>query len=78
MCEKHSHNHSCEISKGDELLALLEYMVKHNASHTDELLQLSKQLDSDENREAYDSVIRAIEEYKKGNAHLSEALNLLK
>lgn len=78
MSEKHNHHHEGAISQGDELKALLEYMVKHNVSHTEELAALAEQLNADESREAYQDVLKAIEQYKNGNALLSSALALLK
>ncbi len=76
MEEKHTHihNHNHEVSQDDELLALLNYMVGHNESHTSELSELAKQLDTDENAEAYNLVRKAIDEYKKGNELLKNAL----
>ena len=80
MEEKHNHGHihNHEISKDDELLALLKYMVSHNKTHTNELLELSEQLNTDKSSEAYNLVCKAIEEYEKGNGLLENALNLLK
>ena len=80
MEEKHTHihNHNHEVSQDDELLALRKYMVGHNESHTSELSELAKQLDTDKSSEAYNLVCKAIEEYEKGNGLLENALNLLK
>ncbi len=74
---EHHHTHENKITDREEMLALLEYMVKHNASHTEELLQLEEYIYA-ENEEACASLIRAVEEYKKGNQHLEEALRLIK
>ena len=78
MGENHNHIHHHEVNEGDEILALLRYMAGHNESHTEELYSLAKQLNTNENEKAYKLVLQAIENYKKGNAYLESALDLLK
>ncbi len=73
----HQH-HTVSAESTDELKALLEYTVNHNTSHTDELLQIAKKLGECGKAPAGEKVIAALEEYKKGNALLAEALENLK
>jgi hypothetical protein len=71
----HSHNHNHgEVSAEDEAIALVKYMAHHNESHTAELIILIDKLNSLNNQTAIDLVKGAIEEYKKGNALLDEAI----
>ena len=53
-------------------------MAKHNASHADELKKIAEKLNENKNAEASRKVLAATDEYEKGNALLSEALELLK
>ena len=67
-----------EVDAGKkELLVLIEYLIKHNESHNNELFDLSKNL-KNYNEEAYQKVVESIKIYKEANNKLSEALNLLK
>lgn len=58
-----------------ELIALMDYLVKHNISHTEELSALASQVESVEGKEM---IIQAIEEYKVANATLKNALEKLR
>ena len=54
-----------------ELVALMKYMVGHNAAHANELAQLAGKLrDMGENM-AYDQVMMAVSDFEKGNMRLS-------
>lgn len=71
----HHHDHSAPAaSPRDELVALMKYMVGHNAAHIDELAALAKQLDSIGESDAYDRILHAVELFRHGNEHLAEVL----
>ena len=78
----HSHDHGCDHNCGgcasqcehtpmEELLALMKYMVGHNASHIRELADLAGQLDKAGNHAAYEQVMAAVSDFEKGNMRLS-------
>lgn len=71
---EHHHHHIAAESDG-ELKAFLQYMLKHNASHADELKSLAEKLKSSGSALAGEKALAALEQYKKGNALLEEALN---
>lgn len=66
------HNHG-NVSP-EERVALLDYMIKHNAHHAEELHDLAHDA-SDEVSELIHGAVRDIEE---SNAKLAKALELLK
>ena len=80
----HSHSHegcdphdcaacgSCDPMQ--ETVALLQYMVNHNAAHANELAQLGRKLTELGNREAGEQVLAAVSEFEKGNLRLSAVL----
>ena len=85
----HEHDHGCgEHSHCDaascagcqsadpraELIALMKYMVGHNASHANELAQLAKQLQTLGENVAYEQVMQAVSDFEKGNMRLSTVL----
>ena len=87
----HSHSHShdcggdcsgcgsqCEHTPMDELLALMQYMVGHNAAHARELADLAIQLEQAGSHSAYEQVMAAVSDFEKGNMRLSVVLNSLK
>ena len=61
----------------EELMALMKYMVGHNASHANELADLAGQLEKLGNRMAYEQVMAAVSDFEKGNMRLSMILNSL-
>ena len=67
----HQHNPT------EELVALMKYMVGHNASHAKELADLAAQLDKLGNRAAYEQVMAAVSDFEKGNMRLSVVLSSL-
>ena len=67
------HQHSPE----EELVALMKYMVGHNASHAKELADLAGQLEKLGNRVAYEQVMAAVSDFEKGNMRLSVVLSSL-
>ena len=61
----------------EELVALMKYMVGHNASHAKELADLAAQLDKLGNRAAFEQVMAAVSDFEKGNMRLSVVLSSL-
>lgn len=82
----HDHCHSdcgscqskCEHTPMEELVALMQYMVGHNASHARELAELAKQFEVAGNHAAYEQVMAAVSDFEKGNMRLSVVLSSLK
>ena len=83
----HTHDHShecshdchgcaggCEHTPMDELMALMKYMVGHNASHARELAELADQLEKAGSHAAYEQVMAAVSDFEKGNMRLSVVL----
>ena len=87
--EHHHHHHdhdcscgcsscgSCEHTPIDELVALMKYMIGHNASHVKELADLAAQLEKAGSRTAYEQVMAAVSDFEKGNMRLSVVLAAL-
>ena len=82
---EHSHSHDCggqchtcpsqcEHTPMEELVALMKYMVGHNASHAKELADLASQLEKLGNHVAYEQVMAAVSDFEKGNMRLSMVL----
>jgi len=73
---------NCEGCPSDpkaELLALMQYMVNHNAAHANELAQLAGRLkDEMGDAMAYEQVMQAVSDFEKGNMRLSTVLAALK
>ena len=65
---------SCEHTPMDELLALMKYMVGHNAAHAKELADLAAQLEKAGSHVAYEQVMAAVSDFEKGNLRLSAVL----
>ena len=83
--EHHHHDHECtgscqgcasqcEHTPMEELMALMKYMVGHNAAHAKELADLAVQLEKAGNRMAYEQVMAAVSDFEKGNMRLSVVL----
>lgn len=70
----HHHDHTRTASP-EQGVALLSYMVEHNKSHIQEMLDVA-QLFEDE--QAHELMHEAAELLEQGNAKLAEALELLK
>ena len=83
----HDHNHShscggncggcaggCEHTPMEELMALMQYMVNHNAAHAKELADLAAQLEKAGNHAAFEQVMAAVSDFEKGNMRLSMVL----
>ena len=69
----HCHSH-CEHTPMEELLALMKYMVGHNAAHARELADLASQLEKAGSHNAYEQVMAAVSDFEKGNLRLSAVL----
>ena len=85
----HDHEHNCggacgscaskcEHTPMEELMALMQYMVNHNAAHAKELADLAAQLDKAGNHAAFEQVMAAVSDFEKGNMRLSMVLAGLK
>ncbi len=81
----HDHSHDCaggcdhchtpcEHTSMEELLALMKYMVGHNAAHAKELADLAVQLEKAGSHVAYEQVMAAVSDFEKGNLRLSAVL----
>ena len=83
---EHEHCHSdcgscqskCQHTPMEELVALMKYMVGHNAAHANELAELAKQFEIAGNHAAYEQVMAAVSDFEKGNMRLSVVLSSLK
>ena len=83
---EHSHEHThcnsdcgscaskCSHTPMEELVALMKYMVGHNAAHANELAELAKQFSEAGNPAAYEQVMAAVSDFEKGNMRLSAIL----
>ena len=67
----------CEHTPMEELMALMKYMVGHNAAHAKELADLAGQLEKLGNHMAYEQVMAAVSDFEKGNMRLSMVLAAL-
>ena len=85
---EHTHSHdcgqdcascasTCEHTPMEELVALMKYMVGHNATHAKELADLAVQLDKAGDHTAYEQVMAAVSDFEKGNMRLSVVLSSL-
>ena len=85
---EHTHDHGCasncascaghcEHTPMEELVALMKYMVGHNAAHAKELADLAKQFQVAGNAVAYEQVMAAVSDFEKGNMRLSVVLSSL-
>ena len=70
----HGNCHACDQDPKAELMALMRYMVNHNASHANELAELAKKLGDMGDKTAYDQVMLAVSDFEKGNLRLSTIL----
>ena len=64
----------CEHTPMEELVALMKYMVGHNAAHARELADLAKQFQIAGNPVAFEQVMAAVSDFEKGNLRLSAVL----
>ena len=83
-CHGHDHCHHdhhgcqcgghCHHTPVEELVALMKYMVGHNAAHARELADLAEKLDKAGNHDAFEQVMAAVSDFEKGNMRLSVIL----
>ena len=82
---EHAHSHGCaggcgscaapcEHTPMEELMALMKYMVGHNAAHAKELADLAAQLEQAGSHMAYEQVMAAVSDFEKGNMRLQMVL----
>ena len=82
---EHNHDHGCEggccgcaggcnHTPMEELVALMKYMVSHNAAHAKELADLAGQLENAGNHAAFEQVMASVSDFEKGNMRLSMVL----
>ena len=86
-CHNHEHGHchdhdhgccgSCQHTPMEELVALMKYMVGHNAAHAKELADLAAKLDQAGNKMAFEQGMAAGSDFEKGNMRLSLVLTAL-
>ena len=83
-CHSHEHGHchehgcgGCQHTPMEELVALMKYMVGHNAAHARELAELAAKLDQAGNKMAFEQVMAAVSDFEKGNMRLSVVLSAL-
>ena len=79
MCEHvhhHHHGHSHEHTEHsfEEVVALLAYMIDHNAHHAEELHELAHDAGDD----VAELLHKAVADYQMGTEKLANALALLK
>ena len=72
----HDHHHH-DHTPMEELVALMQYMVGHNAAHARELAELADQLEKAGSHAAYEQVMAAVSDFEKGNMRLSVVLSSL-
>ncbi len=73
----HSHHHDSPETK-DQMIALLDYMTKHNEAHAAELDKVADKLWENGRNDVAEQVRRAVDEFQKGNMYLSLALSMVK
>ena len=73
----HGHHSHITAQNKEELAALLEYAIHHNASHIDELLQIAGRFRESGDNTAAGKITAAAEEFAKGNSLLGEAAESL-
>ena len=73
----HSCGSTCQHTPMEELVALMKYMVGHNAAHAKELADLAMQLEKAGSHTAYEQVMAAVSDFEKGNMRLSVVLSSL-
>lgn len=68
---------SCDKDPRAEVVALMQYMVNHNAAHANELAQLAQKLRQMGDTVACEQVMQAVSDFEKGNMRLSTVLSAL-
>lgn len=70
----HEHNDHHDVAPKEQLVALMKYMVGHNAEHTHELEHLALDIKEAGEESIYVTIMEAVENYHKGNKILADAL----
>lgn len=73
----HDHHHESGETPMEELLALMNYTVKHNDAHAQELAELAGQLKDAGKAGAYRQVMDAVAQFDVANARLEAVLKCL-
>lgn len=68
---------ACQHTPMEELVALMKYMVSHNAAHAKELADLAAELEKAGSHSAFEQVMAAVSDFEKGNMRLSVVLTSL-
>lgn len=71
------HHHEYTHAPMEELMALMKYMVGHNAAHAKELADLAVKLDEAGSHASYHKVMDAVACFDQGNGMLAEVLKEL-
>jgi hypothetical protein len=74
----HAHHHNITAKSQEELMALLEYAVHHNASHIEELIQIAGLFGEKGAPAVQETILAAAQEFKEGNSKLEDAIISLK
>ena len=64
----------CNADPRMELIAMMKYMVNHNAAHAGELAELAKKVKDMGEAQAYEQIMLAVSDFEKGNMRLSTVL----
>ena len=64
----------CEADPRAEIVALMRYMVNHNAAHANELAQLAAHWKELGDSTAFEQVTQAVSDFEKGNMRLAAVL----
>ena len=80
---EHDHTHDNDHSHGEQktkepIVALLTYMVKHNADHGKELVEMADKIEDIGMKEAADEIRKGVSLYSEGNKVLETALTSVK
>ena len=73
---EHQHGPDGDVTPKEEMIAMLRYMVGHNASHLKETAELAEKIRGG-NAAVYEEIQQAVSEFGKGNAILEDALRHL-
>ncbi len=73
----HAHDEPHEAADLEEMLALMQFMVKHNDTHAQELAELAVQLKEAGKNRAYGKVMDAVADFDVVNAQLDAVLKEL-
>lgn len=66
-----------DAPQGDKMVALLDYMLKHNEHHAAELDQVAESFRADGKAAAAEQIKKAVDEFQKGNLYLKLALSMV-